>query len=92
MKTGSDNRKEAGFMRRLVCVDRITDGIAVLEAPDRTTFTREVNALPPGTREGDCLWEENGGFLPAPEETARRRERNRLLFQRLKKNPPYTKH
>lgn len=66
------------------CVASIEDGIASLEASDRTVTRIPVSDLPENVREGDWLIKDSDGALvPDPEETRRRRARNRDLFNSL---------
>ena len=71
-------------MPGIVSVDRIEGGLAILERADRTTLEVPLEQLPPGVRPGDCFTETPDGFLPDPDETARRRKSNIDLFNRLK--------
>ncbi len=67
-----------------VIIDRITDGVAVLELPDRRRLEVPAKKLPSGANEGDCLsMTEDGGFVLDEAETARRRKANAELFKRL---------
>jgi Protein of unknown function (DUF3006). len=70
-------------MPNWVSIDRIADGIAVLEQDDRTLLRVPLSQLPPGAKEGDCLRTENGVYFSEPEETDRRRAANRALLNRL---------
>lgn len=66
------------------CVASIEDGIAALEAQDRTVIHVPVYALPEGIREGDWLSaDDSGSFIVDPDETERRRRYNRSLFESL---------
>ncbi|MBN1522706.1 MAG: DUF3006 domain-containing protein [Candidatus Aureabacteria bacterium] len=42
-------------MKITVIVDRIEDGVAMLQFPDGMTAPWPAEKLPQGTREGDCL-------------------------------------
>ena len=75
-------------MPEIVSVDRIEGGIAILERADRTTLEVPLDRLPPGTKPGDCLAETPDGFLPDPDEAARRRKSNIDLFKKLKNKKP----
>lgn len=71
-------------MPRYVTVDRIEDGVAVLEYPGREMHEVPASELPEGAAEGSVLTlEEDGGLALSPEETRRRREINRNLFNSL---------
>lgn len=65
-------------------VDRIEEGVAVLEDQQRRQLSLPAERLPPGTREGDCLRRrDTGDFALDSEETARRKARARDLFRSL---------
>lgn len=65
-------------------VDRMEEGIAILEGPDRQQRQVPLELLPSGVREGDCLLESAPGHYELqPEETRRRRRHNQDLFRRL---------
>lgn len=66
-------------------VDRFEEEWAVLQDDEGRCRNVERRLLPQGVRQGDVLRETEEGFLPDPEETARRRERARRLEQRLRK-------
>lgn len=70
-------------MAGYLSVDRIESGIAVLERDDRTSIRIPLTELPENVREGDCLREQDGGFVIDAGETARRREENQSLFRTL---------
>jgi hypothetical protein len=78
-----------GAMTRIVVIDRIEGGIAVL-IPDDDGQALHVSTteLPAGTGEGDCLrMEERGGmmmFQRAPDESERRRRQIRSKLDRLR--------
>jgi hypothetical protein len=68
----------------IVTVERITEGIAVLELESRERIEIPAKKLPPSAKEGDCLdMSETGELSPNAEETAKRRKRNADLFKRL---------
>ncbi len=62
-------------------VDRVSEGIAVLETETGERRTLELAKLPENVREGDCLKELNGTFFLDAERTRRRK---RKLHARLK--------
>ncbi|MFV0399648.1 MAG: DUF3006 domain-containing protein [Oscillospiraceae bacterium] len=70
-------------MKQKVLLDRIEDGVAVLEREDGTRCHLPAFLLPAGAKEQDWLWEEDCVFTPAPAETVRRREKNADLFDSL---------
>jgi len=72
-------------MAQRLSVDRI-DGIAVLEQDDRAMRMVPLQVLPAGLKEGDILLERGGKYTIDHSETIRRREYNKKLFERLKKN------
>lgn len=67
----------------LVVVDRIEGQFAVVEFPDRTTKDIPLEELPRNTRQGDCFEYSSGKFIPAPEETARRKAEIQKLIESL---------
>ena len=67
----------------LVIVDRIEDQLAVLEFPDRTTKDVPLNELPNELKPGDCFLYSDGRYVPAPEETARRRAKINELMKSI---------
>ena len=70
----------------IVTVDRITDGIAVLELENRERMEIPAKNLPPSAKEGDCLnMTETGKLSLNEEETALRRKKSAELFNKLKK-------
>jgi hypothetical protein len=76
-------------MTRIVVVDRIEEGIAVLISDDGGRALHvSTTELPAGTGEGDCLRMEERDqtrqFQAAPEETGRRRQRVRSKLDRLR--------
>ena len=70
-------------MPERMTVDRIEDGLAVCEGPDRQMRALPLEMLPEGVREGDCLIEEDGRYLLDPEETQSRRAANLALLREL---------
>ncbi|MGI6402774.1 MAG: DUF3006 domain-containing protein [Oscillospiraceae bacterium] len=74
-------------MDRLLVVDRLEGEMALCldEAKNQTILP--LADLPPGVKEGDWLRQTPQGWMVDAQETQRRREKNRELFQRLlKKN------
>ncbi len=55
-------------------VDRVENGIALLENDRREQKKVPVSQLPEGVKEGDVLAEKGGGFRIDAQEAARRRE------------------
>ena len=64
-------------------IDKITNEIAMLQGDDMSTLQLPVSALPEGAKEGDVLQESEGVFLPAPEETSRRRAKIENMLAHL---------
>ncbi|MDI6915729.1 MAG: DUF3006 domain-containing protein [Desulfitobacteriaceae bacterium] len=67
----------------LVVVDRIEGQFAVVEFPDRTTKDVSLAELPCNTRRGDCFKYSGDKYVPAPEETARRKAEIEKLTKSL---------
>ena len=68
----------------MVSIDRIENGIAVcIRDEDEAELHLRAEQLPAGARPGDCMTLENGVWRIEAEETARRREANRLRLERL---------
>jgi hypothetical protein len=65
-------------------VDRIENDVAALETEGRIMIMVPVSLLPPDVAEGDVLLEHGGHYTIDKGETARRRDYNRRLFERLK--------
>lgn len=63
-------------------VDRICEGKAVLESETGERKTVDASLLPDGAREGSCLAESDGVFLPDQVMEAQRR---RSFFFRLRR-------
>ena len=72
-------------MSNILIVDRIEAGFAVCEDAHLALRRIALAALPKGVREGDCLRPDGDGYIIDRDETARRRARNKALFERLKK-------
>ena len=62
-------------------VDRIGEGRAVLESETGERLVIEASLLPEGAREGSCLTETDGVFLPDP---VRERKRRKKLYRMLR--------
>ena len=73
-------------MPERLSVDRIENDIAVLECEDRIMRMIPLSLLPSGLKEGDMLLERGGKYTIDQDETSRRREYNKSLFDRLKGN------
>ncbi|MBE6784977.1 MAG: DUF3006 domain-containing protein [Ruminococcaceae bacterium] len=56
-------------------VERISDGIAVLEKEDMTHLEVSINSLPDGVKEGNVLIFDGTSYSIDPEAEARARER-----------------
>jgi hypothetical protein len=69
-----------------VVVDRIEGQIAVIEFPDRTTKDVPLDELPNDLIPGDSLLYCDGVYTPAPEESAKRRERINKLMESMWKD------
>lgn len=71
-------------------VDRIVEGVAVLEKEDMTRTEIEASLLPEGVREGSVLSFDGVNYtLDLSEEEARRKrilEKQRMLFKKSKKD------
>ena len=65
-------------------VDRFEGEWAVLQDDEGQSHNVERSRLPQDIRQGGVLWQTDKGFVPDPEETARRRERVRRLEERLR--------
>ena len=70
-------------MSELYCIDRIENGVAVLQRPDGSSLELPACQLPAGAAEGDILRRERGGWLCDRAETARRRQRLQALLEQL---------
>ena len=58
-------------------LDRFEEELAVLEDDDEHTLTIPRILLPEGARPGDVLIRDGDRYSPAPDETARRRDKLR---------------
>ncbi len=71
-------------------VDRIVEGIAVLETEDLSHIEIEINKLPVGAKEGTVLLFDGENYTVDADEEALRRQRilqkQRMLFARGKKD------
>lgn len=67
----------------IVIVDRIEGQFAVVEFPDRTTKDVLLTELPSNIKQGDCLKYSCGKYIPAPEETARRKAKIEKFVESL---------
>ena len=71
-------------------VDRIVEGIAVLEKDDMTHCEIALSLLPEGTKEGTVLFFDGEKYTVDAEEEAIRRkrilEKQRMLFKKQKKD------
>lgn len=74
----------------MICIiDRIEESTAVCQREDRSVFTLPLSSLPQGVKEGDALYEENGSFKAAPDETAKRKKRIREKMKNLFSLAPF---
>ena len=74
-------------MENILIVDRIVEGYAHCEDPDREPHIIALSQLPKGIREGSVLRRADGGYQLDHEETARRKALNHnLLTQLIEKN------
>lgn len=71
-------------------VDRIEEGIAVLEKEDFTHIHINLSELPEGTKEGSVLSFDGTTYVPDSDEEERRRKRilemQNMLFKKAKKD------
>ena len=70
-----------------VTIDRFEGAQAVLEDDEERTFAVPRERLPAGAKPGDVLESEGGDYIPAPEETEKRRAYARRLEEMLR-HPP----
>ena len=70
-----------------VTIDRFEGAQAVLEDDEERTFAVPREQLPAGAKPGDVLKSEGGAYIPAPEETEKRRAYARRLEEMLR-HPP----
>jgi len=66
-------------------VERFSGDFAVLEAENRRTQTVRRAELPPGTRCGDVLTQENAQWIPAPDQTLETAARIRAKAESIRK-------
>ena len=64
-------------------IDRFEGTLAVLQDDDGNCMDVPRASLPADARQGDVLMQRDGTWLPAPDETARRRQHVLSLQQRL---------
>ena len=67
-----------------VTIDRFEGTQAVLEDEEERTFAVPRERLPAGAQPGDVLACDGAAYLPAPEETEKRRAYARRLEEQLK--------
>lgn len=67
----------------MLIIERITGEIAIIESDDGN-FEINKNALPQNAREGDVIIKTNNSYIIDSEETAKRRERIRQLYNKIK--------
>lgn len=67
----------------MLIVDRITEGFAVCEQPDKTTIHIPLTQLPAEIKEGDCLQKTEDAYTIDTEQTTLRRQQNQALFRSL---------
>ena len=71
-------------------VDRIEEGIAVLEKEDFTHIHINLSELPEGTKEGSVLSFDGTTYVPDSDEEERRRQRilemQNMIFKKAKKD------
>lgn len=68
----------------MIIIDRIEDGVATLEFPDRVMCEIPASELPENAREGDCfILTEDGELKLDEDESSRRRQANVDLFHSL---------
>lgn len=63
--------------------DRIEGQFAVIEFPDRTTKDVPLNELLVELKPGDCFLYSEGRYVPAPEETAKRKVKINELMKSM---------
>lgn len=66
----------------MITVDRIENGIAVIEGDDGAFFQLPASQLPHGVREGSVLRRTQDGFVLDPEAE---RERRHMLYEKTKR-------
>ena len=66
-------------------LDRFEEDLVVLEDDDEQTLTVPRAQLPAAARPGDVLAKEGDRYVPAPDETARRRDEIRRLQEKLRR-------
>ncbi len=66
-------------------IDRISEGKAVLESETGEMVVKPLSELPVGVREGSCLTECGGAYLPDHKREAIRRKKLSAVLNRLKR-------
>lgn len=66
----------------MITIDRIENGIAVIEGEDGAFFQLAVSQLPKDAREGSVLRRTQDGFALDPEAG---RERRRMLYEKTRR-------
>lgn len=61
-------------------IDRFEGNIAVVELENRSMVNIDRSLLPPDSKEGDCIFAENGIYKIDTEETERRRKKIQSLM------------
>ena len=74
-----------------VTIDRFEGTQAVLEDDEERTFAVPRERLPAGAKPGDVLESEGGAYIPAPEETEKRRAEAPPQEGVLRQTPPREK-
>ena len=69
--------------KSLVVVERLEGEFAVVEFPDRSTKDVPIDQLPADVKAGDCFWFEQDKYIPAPEETEKRKAEITKLAQSM---------
>lgn len=70
----------------LVIVDRLEGQFAVVEFPDRSTIDVPITQFENGVKPGDCFLFEQDKYIPAPEETNKRKAEIAKLSQSMWKD------
>lgn len=68
-------------------IDRISQGRAVLIGEDGQPLEVPADMLPAGAREGDMVFYDTVGFVPAPDKTRERRSRVADMLGKLMDMP-----
>lgn len=64
-------------------LDRIEGGIAAIQNTDKAMLYVSASRLPEDSVSGDCFYFEKGLFIPAPEETEKRRSAIKSLLDEI---------